>query len=115
MAQEQSRPADFDRWGYELTPISNVPGHDVGIQLIDRPPGGAATPHSHPDGHEWVYCISGSMMLTIGDNPAKELKAGDVEYLPPNVVHFGRNVTNETVKLILFRVKPHDKPLFKFA
>jgi quercetin dioxygenase-like cupin family protein len=51
------------------------------------------------------------MMLTIGDAPAIELKAGDVAYLPANVVHFGRNVSDAPVRLILFRVKPTDQPL----
>lgn len=112
MSEKPESIADILRWGYELAPISNVPGHDVGIQILERPPGGFTTAHFHPDGHEWVYCIDGSMMLTIGDRPPKELKAGDLEYLPPNVVHFGRNVSKDRVaKLILFRVKPHDQPL----
>ncbi len=86
-----------------------MPGHEAGVQIIDRPPGGSANPHYHPDGHEWVYCAAGSMWLTIGDNPAQELKAGDVAYLPANVVHFGRNTSDDTTRLVLFRVKPKGK------
>jgi quercetin dioxygenase-like cupin family protein len=107
----QPSTADTMAWGYDLKEISNIPGHEAGVQIIERPPGGSANPHYHPDGHEWVYCASGSMMLTIGDQPARELKSGDVAYLPANVVHFGRNVSDATVKLVLFRVKPVDQPM----
>ena len=106
MTTAQGSTADTVTWGYDLAEISNIPGHEAGVQIIERPPGGSANPHYHPEGHEWVYCASGSMMLTIGDAPARELKAGDVAYLAANVVHFGRNVSNAPVKLVLFRVKP---------
>ncbi len=108
---ETTQAADTIAWGHALAEISNVPGHEAGVQIIERPPGGAAKAHYHPDGHEWVYCASGRMMLTIGDAPARELKAGDVAYLPANVVHFGRNVSGAPVKLVLFRVKPVGKEL----
>ncbi len=106
---------DTITWGYALSEITNVPGHEAGVQIIDRPPGGSAQPHYHPDGHEWVYCASGTMQLTIGDAPAMELKAGDTAYLPANVVHFGRNVSDKPVRLILFRVKPVGQPISRLA
>ena len=67
----QNSTADTMAWAYQLTEISNVPGQEAGVQIIDRPPGGSANPHYHPDGHEWGYCASGSMWLTIGDAPAR--------------------------------------------
>jgi quercetin dioxygenase-like cupin family protein len=111
MTDDTKTPADTVAWGFALSEISNIPGFEAGVPILDRPPGGRAQPHYHPDGHEWVYCASGSMMLTIGDAPAMELKAGTVAYLSANVVHFGKNTSDVPVRLILFRVKPTDKPL----
>ena len=64
--QAESQPSTKDTvtWPFALAEISNIPGYEVGIQVIERPPGGAAVPHYHPEGHEWVYCAAGSMMLT---------------------------------------------------
>jgi quercetin dioxygenase-like cupin family protein len=111
MPLNSQTPTDTITWPCELAPISNIAGQEAGVQIVERPPGGGNAAHYHPEGHEWVYCAAGRMMLTIGDAPAKEIKAGDVEYLPPGTVHFGRNLSQETVKLILFRVKPIGAPL----
>ena len=48
--------------------------------------------HSHP--HEQVSnIIEGEMELTIGDE-TRHCKAGDVAVIPPNVIHYGKALTD---------------------
>jgi quercetin dioxygenase-like cupin family protein len=112
MPNELNRSIEAQTWMHEMAEISNIPGHEAGVQVIDRPPGVSASPHYHPDGHEWVYVASGCLAFHNGDQPEKLLCAGDVDYIAPNIVHHGRNPSaTEPVKLVLFRVKPVGAPL----
>ena len=45
-----------------------------------------------------------------GEKP-REIKAGQAEYLPPNIVHRGINNGPEPVKLVAVRIKPKNKPI----
>jgi len=106
------RPVEAQTWLREMAAISNIPGFEAGMRMIDRPPGRAASPHYHPDGHEWVYVAAGSLAFRNGDQPEKVLRAGDTDYIAPNVVHWGYNTSDtEPVKLVLFYVKPVGTPL----
>jgi uncharacterized RmlC-like cupin family protein len=42
---------------------------------------------------------------------AKVLHAGEANYVEPNVVHRGMNLSDAAVKLFVVRIKPKDKPL----
>jgi len=39
------------------------------------------------------------------------LHAGEADYVGPNVVHRGMNLSNAPVRLFVVRIRPKDKPL----
>jgi quercetin dioxygenase-like cupin family protein len=71
--------------------------------VIERGPGVQGEAHYHPGGHEWFHVASGALLFTNGDQQPKLLTAGQGDYIPPGVVHHGRNPSpSEPVKLVLF-------------
>ena len=63
----------------------------VYVLFANYPPGGKSMPHTHPD-ERIVTVLSGTFYLgsgpTVDESKAKELKAGSVIVVPPNVVHW---------------------------
>jgi mannose-6-phosphate isomerase-like protein (cupin superfamily) len=49
-------------------------------------------PHAHPT-HEWYYVTAGRGVMTVGDDD-RDITQGDLVYIPPNVVHSLRPVTD---------------------
>jgi quercetin dioxygenase-like cupin family protein len=47
--------------------------------------GGAVDPHTHPT-HEFYYVLYGQGQMIIGDD-SREIRQGDLVYIPPNEVH----------------------------
>ena len=47
--------------------------------------GGYVDPHSHPT-HEFYYVLNGRGTMIIGDEK-REIRQGDLVYIPPDVVH----------------------------
>jgi len=64
----------------------------VYVLFANYPPGGKSMPHAHPD-ERVVTVLSGTFYLgsgpTFDESKAKELEAGSVIVVPPNVVHWG--------------------------
>ncbi len=54
--------------------------------------GGYVNPHSHPT-HEFYYVLRGRGIMTIGDED-RTIAQGDLVYIPPDVVHSLRPVTD---------------------
>jgi len=54
--------------------------------------GGYVNPHSHPT-HEFYYVLRGRGIMTIGDED-RDIAQGDLVYIPPDVVHSLRPVTD---------------------
>jgi quercetin dioxygenase-like cupin family protein len=54
--------------------------------------GGYVYPHSHPT-HEFYYVTSGRGIMTVGDEE-REIRQGDLVYIPPDVVHSLRPTTD---------------------
>ena len=54
--------------------------------------GGYVDPHSHPT-HEFYYVLRGRGIMTIGDED-RTIAQGDLVYIPPDVVHSLRPVTD---------------------
>jgi quercetin dioxygenase-like cupin family protein len=93
-------------------PLTGEPGREVDIRIYTFAPGTVLPWHIHPDGHEFVYQLEGTLTLEIEGKPTREVKAGEAVYVPPNVVHRGSNRSaTEPAKLHVVRVKPKDKPL----
>lgn len=89
-------------WVHPLQPVTSVPGYEVGVRVERRKPGVQGAKHFHPGGHEWFYVVSGSLDFANGDQPNKLLTSGQGDYIPPDVIHCGRNPSEtETVVLEL--------------
>ncbi|MGA2528358.1 MAG: cupin domain-containing protein [Acidimicrobiales bacterium] len=53
--------------------------------------GGYVYPHAHPT-HEFYYVTSGRGVMTVGEED-REVQQGDLVYIPPDVVHSLRPVS----------------------
>jgi quercetin dioxygenase-like cupin family protein len=87
------------------------PTKEVRAQLYTFPPHSSVPWHIHPDAHEMFYIIEGTFTFERAGQPPKVIKAGEADYLEPNVVHRGLNNGDVPVKLFAVRIKPKDKPV----
>ncbi len=55
--------------------------------------------------------IEGTFTFERAGEAPKVMNAGDADYVAPNVVHRGMNLSNAPVKLFVVRIKPKDAPL----
>ena len=110
---ERDQPIE---WVHRPAPVSTIPGYQSGMRYVRRLPGVQGDRHYHPGGHEWFTVISGSLVFKNGDQPEKQLSAGQGDYIAPDIIHCGRNPSaTETVVLLLFYLKPVDQPLIVYA
>jgi len=87
------------------------PSKEVRSQLYTFPSGAVLPWHIHPDAHEIAYVIEGTFTFEPAGEAPKVMKAGDADYVAPNVVHRGMNLSDAPVKLFVVRIKPKDAPL----
>ena len=93
------------------TDLDNLPGQEVLVSASTWQPGHRLPLHMHPDGHEFTYVIEGEQTLEIDGEGTKVVKAGEMLYTPPGVVHYGRNASDKELKTLVLRIKPKDKPI----
>jgi quercetin dioxygenase-like cupin family protein len=95
-----------------VQPLADLPGREVRMILLDRPPGNASPPHRHPGHHTFGYVVAGSYELGIDGQATRLLKAGDSFYEPPGAVHsVSRNASaSEGLKILVFMVADRDNP-----
>lgn len=91
--------------------LAGEDGKEVVAQTYMFPAGAILPWHIHPDAHEIAYVLEGDFTFERAGAPPQEMKAGEADYLPPNVVHRGMNKSDKPVKLFVVRIKPKDKPL----
>jgi quercetin dioxygenase-like cupin family protein len=89
-------------------------GREVIQARIDLDPGILAPRHSHP-GEETIYVLEGVLEYQLDGKPPVKLKAGDVLFIPPGVIHSARNVgTGKGSELATYTVEK-GKPLLVYA
>ena len=93
-------------------PLSDLPGREVRINMLDREPGASSARHRHPGHHTFGYVVEGSYEFAINGEPARMLKAGDTFYEPPTAVHStSRNPsTSQRAKILVFMVAEQKNP-----
>jgi quercetin dioxygenase-like cupin family protein len=91
--------------------LAGEEGKVVVAQTYVFPPGVVLPWHIHPDAHEIAYVLEGDFTFERAGAPPRQMKAGEADYLPPNVVHRGLNQSDKPVRLFVVRIKPKDKPL----
>jgi quercetin dioxygenase-like cupin family protein len=93
-------------------PLSDLPGREVRMSLIERSPGLASPPHRHPGHHTFGYVLEGTYEFAIDRQAPRLLKAGDTFYEPPGAVHStSRNPSpDQRLKFLVFMVADQKNP-----
>src|SRR5262245_30352728 len=93
-------------------PLSDLPGREVRISVIDRTPGFASPAHRHPGHHTFGYVLEGTYEFAIDRQAPRLLKAGDTFYEPPGAIHStSRNPSaDQRLKLLVFMVADQKNP-----
>lgn len=91
--------------------LSNLPGKEALMIVVDYPPGGADPIHRH-DAHAFVYVLEGSIVMGVKGGKEVTLTPGQTFYEGPKDVHtVGRNASaTKPAKFLAILVKDQGKP-----
>lgn len=92
-------------------PLADIPGREVRMTLLDRPPGDNSPAHRHPGHHTFGYVVEGTYEIGINGGPPRTLKPGETFYEPPGAIHsISRNAGNTRTKVVVFMVADQANP-----
>ena len=93
-------------------PLSDIPGREVRITLLEREPLAASPAHRHPGHHTFGYVVEGDYAFGVNGQPPRILHAGEVFYEPPGAVHStSRNASpDKKLKIVVFMVADRNNP-----
>jgi quercetin dioxygenase-like cupin family protein len=95
-----------------VSDLAGEPDKEVNVQLNTFPPASSVLWHIHPDAHEFDYVLEGTLTLLREGQDSRSLKQGEADYVAPNVVHRGLNLSRtQPAKVLSVRVKPKGAPL----
>lgn len=89
--------------GSEIRPLidrTTSPVTQCSLAEETLPPGRSVTPHHHEVLEEIYYILSGSGVMTIGDEQ-REVGTGDAIYIPKHQRHTLTNTGGEEMKILL--------------
>jgi len=99
------------RW---LITKENVDAVHCSMCMIQIEPGQTVKPaHSHPNGEEVIYIISGSGKVMI-DGKVEAVEAGCAVLFPQGKVHMLSNTGAEEMKVVCFFAPPSELKTYKF-
>jgi len=85
--------------------IPNIPGKALTALIVDYPPGGASTPHTHADSaFIFAYVLSGEIESKVNDGPTLTYRAGESWYEPPAARHLVSRNASKTERARLLAV-----------
>jgi quercetin dioxygenase-like cupin family protein len=92
--------------------LADLPGREVRISLLDRPPQASSPPHRHPGHHTFGYVVEGTYEFAVDGGAPRTLKPGDVFYEPPGALHStSRNPSSDQrTKIVVFMVADQKNP-----
>lgn len=95
-----------------VQPLADLPGREVRMILLDRPPASASAPHHHPGHHTFGYVVEGTYEIGVNGQPTRTLKAGDTFYEKPGDIHsVSRNPSpDKGLKIVVFMVADQKNP-----
>jgi quercetin dioxygenase-like cupin family protein len=96
--------------------LSDVPGREVRILIVDQGPGASTARHRHPGHHTFGYVLEGMVEFAIDGQTSVIKKAGDTFYEPPTAVHTtsGNPSTDKHAKVLVFMVADQKNPTTVF-
>lgn len=91
--------------------LSDVPGKEVSMLIVEFPPGGADPVHRH-DASAFVYVLEGTVEMQMEGGEKVTLQPGETFYEDPRGVHLvGRNTSDtKPAKLLAVLVKKEGAP-----
>jgi quercetin dioxygenase-like cupin family protein len=111
LAREDGGSAKVEAQDLFVEDFAGDPSKEVKAQLYTFPPGSILPWHIHPDADEIAYVIEGTFTFQRAGEQPKVMNQGEADYVAPNVVHHGMNLSDAPVKLFVVRIKPKDQPL----
>ncbi|HXV25812.1 MAG TPA: cupin domain-containing protein [Alphaproteobacteria bacterium] len=95
----------------QRVPIAEMPGREGVLYKAVIAPGGVAAKHSHP-GDEFVYVVSGTLVVEPESGGPVTLKAGDSFHQAKGKPHSAHNAsTTEPAEAIVFILSEVGQPL----
>lgn len=88
----------------------STPGKEMVQARIDFEGHSAFGKHSHP-GEEVIYVVEGSLEYQIEGEKPVTLKAGEVLFIPADVVHSAKNNTNAKASELATYIVEKGKPI----
>ena len=88
--------------------IDGVEGKEVIVSRVSFPPRIELPWHWHP-GEEFFYVIEGSVTLKRRGEPDLPAAQGDVQKIPPQIIHTG-STGEQGAELVIFRVHAAGEP-----
>src|SRR5262249_15443622 len=104
LAREPESAGKIESQQLFVKELAGDPSKEVNAQSCTFPIGAVLPWHIHPDATRHLH------LSTRGEQP-RMLHAGEADYVGPNVVHRGMNLSDAPVRLFVVRIKPKDKPL----
>src|SRR5262245_21587389 len=92
--------------------LSDIPGKEGTILIVEYPPGGADPVHRH-DANAFVYVLEGSVIMQLKGSDPVTLHPGQTFYEGPDDVHVvGRNASKtEPAKFLVVFIKNKGAPI----
>lgn len=92
-------------------PLSDIPGKEALMLVVEYPPGGADPVHRH-DAHGLIYVLEGSVVMGVKGGKEVTLKEGETFYEGPDDIHtVGRNASKtKPARFVVVLVKDVGKP-----
>ena len=98
-AEELGLPGRRLRW---LVSKDAINANNCSACVIRVAPGEKVTPaHSHPNGEEVIYIMSGSGRVLVG-NEVRAVRQGMAVLFPQGIVHMLHNTGTEEMKVVCF-------------
>jgi mannose-6-phosphate isomerase-like protein (cupin superfamily) len=89
--------------GSEIRPLVDRTNSEISrCSLAEEtlPPGHAVAPHRHREIEEIYYILSGTGVMTVGEQ-SRQVSSGDAVYISRGQVHSLNNTGSEPIKLLL--------------
>src|SRR6476469_703070 len=94
LAREGDSSATVEAQDLFVKDFAGDPSKQVKAQLYTFPPGSILPWHIHPDADEIAYLIEGTFTFQRAGEQPKVMKQGEADYVAPNVVHHGMNLSD---------------------
>lgn len=82
-----------------------IKGEQIQVSLVTKPKGTGANPHSHPN-EQYNYVVKGTLDAMV-DGHKKMVKAGEIIYIPANVIHATVATLDEDVIFLAIKDTRH--------